>query len=171
MNKDNPMRYPKIEKIVVNLCVGETGRRRDNAEKIIETITDAKPVRTYANSTVQAFKVKKGDAIGIKVSLRRKKAIDFLNKALEIQGKTLYLSQFDELGNFSFGIEEHTEFGLRYDPNIGIFGMNVNVVLKRSGNRITKRRRQKAKMPQRHNMTKEDAAKFIKEEFSVEVIE
>jgi large subunit ribosomal protein L5 len=85
--------------------------------------------------------------------------------------KSLSASQFDINGNVSFGIEEHTDFpGMKYDPNIGVFGMDVVVVLKRPGDRISKRRIAKRKVPSRHRMNKEDAIEFLKGSYGVEVV-
>ncbi|NYT00877.1 MAG: 50S ribosomal protein L5 [Methanocellales archaeon] len=163
----NPMRCIKIDKVTVNMCLGEGGQRLLNAENIMEKITGQKPVRTTA-AKAKTFGIKKGEPIGCKVTLRKKKAEDFLKKAFETKDKKLYHQQFDEAGNFSFGIEEHTDFPeMEYDPNIGIFGMDVTVVLQRSGYRISKRRIQRRKIPESHRINKEDVITFIKEEFGV----
>ncbi|HEY9245721.1 MAG TPA: 50S ribosomal protein L5, partial [Candidatus Methanoperedens sp.] len=99
------------------------------------------------------------------------KAEAFLKTALNISENRLNSSQFDESGNFSFGIEEHTDFpGMKYDPSIGIYGMDINVALKRSGYRISRRKIEKHKIPQNHRVTKEDAISFVKNAYSVEVI-
>ena len=120
--------------------------------------------------TQPAFSIRKGAPIGCKVTLRGKPAQDFINTALTIVNKTIFESQFDKSGNFSFGIEEHTDFpGMSYDPQIGIFGMDVNVVLERNGIRITRRRMQQKKLPEKQRVKKEDAIAFLKKEYSVEV--
>jgi large subunit ribosomal protein L5 len=118
-----------------------------------------------------AFAIKKKEPIGCKVTLRGQKAQEFLKIALGIVEKALVKSQFDSLGNVSFGIEEHTDFpGMRYDPNIGVFGMDVTVVIKRPGERICKRRIATRKIPTNHKVTVEDAISFLSESYGVEVI-
>ena len=92
--------------------------------------------------------------------------------ALKAAGNSLRMSQFDQQGNFSFGIEEHTDFpGMRYDPEIGIFGMDVSVALKRAGYRIARRRVSKKKLPSRQRLGQDDTVEFIKKKFGVEVLE
>ncbi|HDN96003.1 MAG TPA: 50S ribosomal protein L5, partial [Thermoplasmatales archaeon] len=67
---------------------------------------------------------------------------------------------------------EHTDFeGVKYDPEIGIFGMDVCVTLERKGYRIKRRKRAKTKVPRKHRITREEAMEFVKKEFNVEVIE
>jgi len=78
---------------------------------------------------------------------------------------------FDKHGNFSFGIKEHIEIrGVRYEPEIGIFGMDVCVSLNRPGYRVKKRRREKAKIGSKHILTPEEALVFIKDSLSVEIV-
>ena len=166
----NPMRCIKIDKVTVNMCLGEGGQRLLNAENIMAKITGQKPVRTTATKA-KTFGIKTGEPIGCKVTLRKKRAEDFLKKAFEIKDKKVYQQQFDEAGNFSFGIEEHTDFPeMEYDPDIGIFGMDITVVLQRPGYRISKRRIQRRKIPKSHRINKEDVITFVKEEFGVEAI-
>jgi large subunit ribosomal protein L5 len=167
----NPMRTPSIEKVSVHIGTGESGERLTNAEKLLETIVKQKPVRAIAKKTLPAFSIKKREPIGCKVTLRGKNAKEFLKTALKIVDNKLGASQFDKNGNFSFGIEEHTDFpGMKYDPTIGIFGMDVNVALKRPGYRIRTRKIEKHKIPQNHRLTKEEAISFLKEKYGVEVI-
>ncbi|WP_349770861.1 50S ribosomal protein L5, partial [Methanothrix sp.] len=114
------MLEPHIDKVVVHVGVGESGQRLVNAETIMKAITNQQPVRSIAKKTLPTFGIKKKEPIGAKLTLRGKAAEDFLVLALKAAGNSLRKSQFDEQGNFSFGIEEHTDFpGMRYDPEIG----------------------------------------------------
>lgn len=165
------MRNPKIEKIIVHMGVGESGEHLVNAEGILSAITGQTVVRTYAKKTLPTFGIKKNEPIGCKATLRGSQATSFLNTALSIIDKKLVSTQFDKNGNIAFGIEEHTDFpGMRYDPNIGVFGMDVNVVVNRPGYRIAKRRISERKVASTHRITKEDTISFIKDKFSVEVV-
>lgn len=167
----NTMRTPSIEKITVHIGTGESGERLTTAEKLLETIVKQKSVRANARKTIPAFSIKKKEPIGCKVTLRGKRANEFLKTAFNILENKLNASQFDKSGNFSFGIEEHTDFpGMKYDPSIGIFGMDVNVALKRAGYRISRRKIEQHKIPQNHRLTKEDAISFVKSKYSVEVV-
>ena len=167
----NPMRTPSIDKVTVHIGTGESGERLTTAEKLLETIVRQKPVRAIAKKTLPTFSIKKREPIGCKVTLRGKNASEFLKTALNIIENRLNASQFDENGNFSFGIEEHTDFpGMKYDPTIGIYGMDINVALKRSGYRIRTRKIERHKLPQDHRLRKEDAISFLKEKYGAEVI-
>ena len=167
----NSMRTPVVEKVIVHMGVGESGQHLVNAEEILRTITGQEVVRCFAKRTLPAFSIKKKEPIGCKVTLRGQRAQEFLETSLGIVDKTLVRSQFDSLGNVSFGIEEHTDFpGMKYDPNIGVFGMDVTVVIKRPGERICKRRIATRKIPSNHRVTVDDAISFLNESYGVEVI-
>ncbi len=167
----NPMRTPSIDKITVHIGTGESGERLTTAEKLLETIVKQKTVRAMSKKTIPAFSIKKKEPIGCKVTLRGNKASDFLKTTLKIIENKLNASQFDTDGNFSFGIEEHTDFpGMKYDPSIGIFGMDINVALKRAGYRINRRKIEKHRIPQNHRLTKDEAISFVKSKYGVEVI-
>jgi large subunit ribosomal protein L5 len=163
---------PSIDKVVVHVGVGESGQRLVNAETIMKTITKQQPVRSIAKKTLPTFGIKKNEPIGAKLTLRGKAAEDFLILALKAAGNTLKKSQFDQQGNFSFGIEEHTDFpGMRYDPDIGIFGMDVSVALKRAGYRIAMRRVARKKLPSRQRLKKGDTIEFVSKKFGIEILE
>lgn len=165
------MRSPTVEKVVVHMGVGESGQHLVDAENILTEITGQSVVRTYSKRTLPAFSIKKNEPIGCKVTLRSDRAEEFLRTSLGIIESQLRASQFDKYGNVAFGVEEHTDYpGMKYDPNIGIFGMDINVVVNRPGYRINKRRIVKRKVPTSHRITKEDTIAFFKDEYSVEVI-
>lgn len=164
------MREPKVEKVVVHMGVGEGGRELANAEDILEDVTEQQSVRTLAKSTLPDFGIRQGDPIGAKVTLRGEEAHDFLETALPLV--SLSSKQFDETGNFSFGINEHTEFpSQEYDPNVGIYGLDVTVNLVRPGYRVAKRDKVTRQIPSNHRLTAEDALAFLQASFDVEVDE
>lgn len=165
--KENPMREILIDKVVINIGVGESGERHKKAMILLEKLTGQKPVPTYAIQTIRNFGIRKGEAIGAKVTLRGKKALDFLMKALKVKEFKLSARSINA-GNFSFGIEEHIDLpGVDYDPDIGIFGMDVCVVLKRRGYRVAKRRRCRSKVGNR--ITKEETIEWLRS-LGVEVV-
>ncbi len=167
----NPMRMPSIDKVTVHIGTGESGERLTNAEKLLNAIVKQKPVRAIAKKTLPSFSIKKKEPIGCKVTLRGNNAQEFLKTALKIIDNKINASQFDDNGNFSFGIEEHTDFpGMKYDPSIGIYGMDINVALKRAGYRIRSRKIEKHKIPQDHRLNKDDVISFVKEKYGLEVI-
>ncbi|MFB3764457.1 MAG: 50S ribosomal protein L5 [Methanotrichaceae archaeon] len=168
----NVMLEPRIDKVVVHVGVGESGQRLINAETILKQITHQTPVRAIAKKTLPNFGIKKKEPIGAKLTLRGKAAEDFLSVALKATGSSLKKGQFDEQGNFSFGIEEHTDFpGMRYDPEIGIFGMDVSVAMKRAGYRIARRRVAQKKLPIRQRLNKTETMEYVSKKFGVEILE
>jgi large subunit ribosomal protein L5 len=162
------MREPRIEKVVVHMGVGQGGRDLGNAEEILAEVAGQEPVRTVARETEPDFNVREGDPIGTKVTLRDEDAVAFLETALalvELSG-----SQFDDTGNFSFGVEEHTDFpGQEYDPEVGIYGLDVTVNLVRPGYRVSKRDKASRSIPSRHRLDPADAIAFVESTFDVEV--
>ncbi|KAB1198582.1 MULTISPECIES: 50S ribosomal protein L5 [Haloferax] len=164
------MRDPRIEKVVVHMGIGEGGRELAKAEDILEEITGQESVRTISGRASQDFGVRRGEPVGAKVTLRGEAAAEFLETALPIAD--LSYSSFDETGNFGFGVAEHTEFpSQEYDPQIGIYGLDVTVNLVRPGYRVKKRDKRSRQIPSSHRMTVEDAVAFIESTFDVEVEE
>ena len=169
---NNPMRRIEIDKVVINIGVGEGGEKLRKAEKVIEILTGEKPVHMQAKKTIRDFNIRKGLPIGIKVTLRGKKAEDFLRRALWVRDFKVPNYSFDSQGNLNFGITDYTDFeGVKYDPEIGIFGMDINVVFKRPGYRVARRRLKKAKIPHRHRVTREEAMQFMRERFNLNILE
>jgi large subunit ribosomal protein L5 len=164
------MREPRIEKVVVHMGIGEGGRELANAEDILEEITGQQSVRTTAKRSAQDFGVRRGTPVGAKVTLRGETAESFLDTALELAD--LRRSMFDDTGNFSFGVEEHTEFpSQEYDPNVGIYGLDVTVNMVRPGYRVSKRDKASRSIPSGHRLTADDAVAFLEANFDVEVSE
>lgn len=162
------MREPQIEKVVVHMGVGTGGRELGHAEDILASLTEQEPVRTLARATEPEFGIREGDPIGAKVTLRGDSAASFLKEALPLA--TLSSSQFDETGNVSFGVPEHTEFeGQEYDPTVGIFGLDVTVNLVRPGYRVSKRRVRTRSIPASHRLDPADAIAFLEAQFDAEV--
>ncbi|MEM0015569.1 MAG: 50S ribosomal protein L5, partial [Saccharolobus sp.] len=124
-----------------------------------------------AKKTIREFGIRKGQSIGVKVTLRGKKAEEFLKKVLDAIGYRIKETSFDDNGNVSFGISEHVILpGARYDPEIGIFGMDIAITLERPGYRVARRRRRASKIPKRHRVTKKEAIDFLRQNFNVQIV-
>jgi large subunit ribosomal protein L5 len=165
------MREVRIEKVTLNIGVGEGGDKLLKAEKVLEDITGRKPIRTLAKKTIRDFGIRKGEPVGCKVTLWGKAAEELLMRLLGAVEKRLNNVAFDDQGNFSFGIKEHIDVpGVKYDPEIGIFGMDVCVSLCRPGYRIKYRRRETRRIPKAHRVTREEAINFMSEKFGVRVV-
>ena len=164
----NVMREPKIGKVVVNMGVGQSGELLEKVEALLKEVAEQAPVRTTAEMTNRDFGIRKGEPIGVKVTLRQEKADSFLKRAFEAVEKSLKERNFDKRGNFAFGIPEHIDLpGVKYDPNVGIFGMDVAVTIERPGFRIKKRKKAKRKIHPRDYLTKEEAIAFIQKKYGV----
>jgi large subunit ribosomal protein L5 len=162
------MREPRIEKVVVHMGVGQGGRELANGEEILEEVAGQEPVRTTAKETIGEFGIRQGDVVGAKVTLRDEAAHEFLETALPIAD--LSASQFDDTGNFSFGVEEHTDFpSQEYNPNIGIYGLDVTVNMVRPGYRVAKRDKASRSIPSNHRLNPDDAVAYVEANFDVEV--
>jgi large subunit ribosomal protein L5 len=168
---EEPMKKIRIEKVVVNIGVGSSGEKLSKAMQILEMITGQKPVPRKAKRTIKEFKIKKGENIACIVTLRKEKAKNFLYNALAAIGNKVKARWFDDKGNMSFGIKECIQIpGVKYDPNLGIFGMDVCVSLSRPGYRVKLRRRKRSKIGRNHLVSREEAMNFFRKEFNVEII-
>ncbi len=161
-----------IEKVVLNIGVGQAGDRLSRASRVLEMLTSHKPLTTTSNKTIRDFNIRKGLQIGVKVTLRKKDALDFLERAFYAKDYKIPDYSFDRQGNAYFGIPDYTEFkGMKYDPDIGIFGMDVAIVFKRKGGyRIKRRRIAKTSIPRRILVSKEESMKFLQEKFKVQMV-
>lgn len=160
------MRNIRIEKITLNMGCG-TNVKTDDAKFIIETLSSRKAVITRTRKRT-TFNVPKNKDIGAKVTIREG-CEDFLKRILEAREMRLPQSCFDITGNVSFGIKEYIEIpGMEYEPKIGILGFDVCVTLERPGYRVKKKKISR-KIGKKHRITRDEAVKYIKENFGVDV--
>ncbi len=170
VGQSNPMRAIKIGKVVVNIGLGEGGERLEKAMTVLKSITGAKPCPSSAKKTIRDFGIRRGENIGCLVTLRGNQIDDFLRRAFDSKKNLIKGSSFDDYGNVSFGITEHINLpGTKYDPSLGIFGMNVCVVLERPGYRVSRRRYRPSKIGRNHRVTKEEAIAFMTERFGIKI--
>ncbi len=168
---ENPMRAPRIVKVVVNVGVGEAGDRLGKAERVVEMVTKKKPSRTISRTTSREWNLREGMPIGVRVTLRGTSAEEFLKRAFWVRQGKIPDYSFDDYGNLNFGIADYTDFeGMKYDPEIGIFGMNVTIVIERAGGRVRSRRILRRKIPVHHRLTREEGMAFLTAKFGIEVI-
>lgn len=166
------MRDIRIEKVVVNVGVGEAGEKLIKAQKVLELVTKQKSVQTLSHRAVRDWGVRRNMPIGTRVTLRGDAAEVFLQEALSIRNHRLPSYSFDSWGNFSFGIQDYTDFsGMKYDPEIGVFGMDVSVSLQRPGWRVSRRSSRPRPIPRRHRVTRDEGIRFIQDHFKVEVVQ
>src|SRR3989338_1185249 len=160
------MKIIRIEKVVCNIGCG-THTHVENAKKVLDALSGKKSViiKTYKRNT---FGVPKNKPIGCKVTVR-KGSEAFFKRMIDANEGKLKQANFDNHGNFAFGIKEYIDIpGMEYEPKIGILGMDVCVALERPGYSV-KRRRHPDKIGKKHVITKEEAIKFVKDKFNVKV--
>jgi large subunit ribosomal protein L5 len=165
------MLKPRIEKVVVNISVGKSGEPLEKAAKVLGNLTGQTPCKRKAKKSIRDFGIRKGEPISCIVTLRGQRAMTFLKKVLPVIDNKISKESFDRYGNFSFGIKEHIEIpGVKYDPEVGIFGMDVCVALSRCGYRVKNRRRRKSRIGSKHVLTPEEPMAFVKEALGIEIV-
>jgi large subunit ribosomal protein L5 len=166
----NPMRKIRVGKVVINIGVGRSGEPLEKARHALEELTNRQPSVRGAKKSVRDFNIHKGEPIGAMVTLRRGPAYEFLRRVIAANRNTLKSSSFDNYGNISIGIREHIDIpGTKYNPDIGIFGMDVCVSLTRPGYRVAKKR-DRHPIGKDHRIGKEESIRFFREEFAAEVL-
>jgi large subunit ribosomal protein L5 len=169
--KKNIMQRVKLDKVVVHISVGGDWNKLQKAAKLLEEITGQKPIIKKAKRTIKSFGISRNQPISAMVTLRKDKAKSFLLRALDAVDYRIKESSFDENGNLAFGISEHLMLpDVRYDPEIGIFGMDIIVSLAKPGRRVKLRKYRRSRLGKNAKVTKEEAIEFFKSEFNVEVI-
>jgi large subunit ribosomal protein L5 len=164
------MKRIEVHKLVINIGVGRSGEPIDKAKNALLELTNQQPAVRGAKKSVRDFGIHKGEPIGVIVTLRHEPAIEFLKRVVAGKDNVLKASSFDNYGNISVGIHEHIDIpGTKYNPDIGIFGMDVNIVLNRPGYRIAKKSRKSAKIGKMHRINREEAIEFFKQKYGVEV--
>ena len=138
LNLKNVFEVPKIIKIVVNMGVGEAAsdsKKIESATTDLTTITGQKPMITKAKKSIAGFKLRKGVSIGCKVTLRKDRMYEFLDRLIYIalprvrDFKGLSKKSFDNSGNYSIGIKEQIIFPeINYDKIDKVRGMDVSII-------------------------------------------
>ena len=164
------MRTIKLEKVTLNIGTGEPGDKLDKVFKLLKSIAGEQPVKTVTQKRIPTWKIRPGLNIGCKVTLRGEKAKKMLKRLLQAKNNKLSESNFDNDGNFSFGIKEYLDIPeAKYDADVGIIGLEAAVTLQRPGFRIKRRMVKTKKIPTKHRITKQEAIQFIKTQYETEV--
>jgi len=134
----NIMAVPKIEKIIINMGVGEASQEKGKIEGAIndlKSISGQQPIVTKARKSVAGFKLREGSNVGVKVTLRRDRMYEFLDRLVNIalprvrDFRGLSKKSFDGKGNFSLGVKEQIVFPeIDYDNIDTLRGMDITIV-------------------------------------------
>ena len=156
------MREIKIEKVV--LSVGGTGDNLQKGTRLLEYLTERKPAKMKSRKRIPSLGVRPGLEVGSVVTIRKNPKL-ILKRMLSAIDNKLRKKQIS-INNFSFGLKEYIEIpGVEYQREIGIMGLDVTVVFKRSGRRVKLRKIKRGKYSIRQNVLKEEIIKFMEENF------
>lgn len=163
------MREIRIEKVTLNIGCATDQDKIKRAQKLLQNLTDQKPVITLTQRRT-TFGTPKKNPIGVKITLRKDKAINFLKDALQAVDNELNERQINN-DNFSIGIKEYIDLPkANYDPEVGILGMDVCVTLERPGYNVKRRKNKKSKIGSKHLITKSEIIEWLKNKFGVNII-
>ena len=167
---ESPMKKITLDKVVLNMGIGKSGDIIQVAKRALEQISGKKPSTRNARETQRDWGVRKGEPIGVAVTIRREDAVVLLKRLLEAKGNSINGKSFDNFGNFSFGINEHIDIpDVKYEPSIGILGLGISIALTRPGYGIRKRSKHKASVGKSHVITNQEAKDYLVKEFGVTI--
>ncbi len=163
------MKELRIDKVTLNIGAGKNEDMLKKGLKLLQKIVPLTPVKTVTKKRIPTWSLRPGLEIGAKVTVR-KDADRLLKRLLAAKEFKLSAQNFDNHGNFAFGIPEYIDIGeLEYDPELKIMGLEVAVTLERRGYRVKRRAVKSAKVGKNHQITKDEAILFVREKLGVEV--
>lgn len=150
---------------VLNISCGESGDRLTRACKVLEQLSEQKVCTSKARYTLRGFGIRRNEKIACHVTVRGERALEIIERGLKVKEYELEKGNFSNTGNFGFGIDEHIDLGLKYDPNTGIYGMDFFIVMGRKGGRVTKRKKCRGRLGKNHKVTREETMEWFKQKY------
>jgi len=164
------MKSVSVGKVVLNIGVGRSGESIERAKRVLQELTGQAPSQRRAKKSIRDFGVHRGEPIGVIVTVRGEGVAALIGRLLEARDKKLRASCFDQRGSVSFGVKEHIEIpGTKYDPEVGILGMNVSILLERPGYRVARRARRTSKVGKSQIVSREEAMEYLRSKFGAVV--
>ena len=169
---ENPMQQVFLEKVVINIGIGQNDNLVENAKALIKKLTNHNAGTAVSKRRDPELKLRKGQAIGAVSTLRKQEAFDLLKRALDANNNVLGKNAIAN-NSVNFGVKEYIYFtGVKYDPKIGILGMNINAAFRRKGARTGLRKRKSGTPGKKHSrITREEILKYLESNFKVTVQE
>jgi len=164
------MKKIRIEKLTLNIGAGKDQQVLNKGIKLLKIITGIEPVKTITQKRIAGWGLRPGLPIGCKLTLRNEEAKKLLSRLFKAKNNNLSLTSVDNSGNISFGIHEYIDIpDAKYDPEIGIMGLQASLTLERPGFRIKRRKIMKRKVSNKHKINREDAINYLEKEFKITV--
>ena len=161
------MRKIKIEKVV--LSIGGTGEELEKGFKLLQLLTNRKPSKTKSRKRIPTLNIRPNLEVGALVTIR-KNPEEMLKKMLSANDNILKRKQISD-NHFSFGVKEYIEIPkVEYQRDIGIRGLDVTVVFKRSGRRIKEKKVKRGKISKKQIISNEEIIKFMEEKFDTKFV-
>lgn len=169
---ENAMKNIRVAKVTLNFGAGTDQKNLAKGVKLITMIAGKTPVKTKTSKRIPGWGLRPGLPIGCKLTLRGQEALALIPRLLESKDKMLSLKNIDDNGNISFGIPEYVDIPeTKYDPELGIMGLEASISLERPGFRVKSRKVMKRKIPMHHRIAKDDAIAFLKEQYQIKIKE
>jgi large subunit ribosomal protein L5 len=166
------MKEIRIEKLTLNIGAGKEQAVLEKGITLLKNITGLSPVKTITQKRIANWGLRPGLPIGCKITFRREKAKELAKRLLLAKNNVLSKNNFDNNGNVSFGIHEYIDIpDVKYDPKIGIMGLQASLTLQRPGFRIKRRKIMKRHIPRKHGISQEESIKFMKDNFTIMIKE
>ena len=154
---ENKLSEIRVAKVCININPGAVGDQVTRASRVIQQLTGQEAMLARSHRTIPKFGIRRNDKIAAFVTVRGQKALDILDKALQVHDY--------EISSRCFGIKEHIDLGLKYDRDIGIHGMDIYVVLERPGNRVSRRKHCQSSIGPKQRVTKKEAQDWYVKKF------
>jgi large subunit ribosomal protein L11e len=161
----NPLNAIRVAKLCININPGGVGDKVNQASRVIQQLTDQRAMLARSHRTIPKFGIRRNDKIAAYVTVRGPKALEILNRALQVKDYELKQHCFSDTGNFGFGIKEHIDLGIKYDREIGTHGLDIYVVLERPGSRVDRRKHCQSRIGHAQRVTKDEAKEWYLKTF------